>query len=336
MVVKSLSLRLTNAERQNLAKHFTDNGEAQQLYLEGRFNFGKRNIEGLRRAIGLFEQAIRIDPKFALAYTGLADCNALLNWYQEPQPPDAWKNAKQAALKAVALDPDLAEAHASLAFIKFHFDRDYKGSEDEFHRAINLKPNYATAHQWYAFLLSAQGRHSEAVAVIRRAEELESRSAVIANAVANVLFLARLYDESIAQAKHSLEIDPSSVGAHVILRWNYEKNGMLDQAQAIYEKETAVAGDTPTTRAKKAHLLAALGKKEEALQIVNHLIETKEIEQITPYEISVIYALLNVPTKGLEWLKKAKEKHAVGFSFARVDPLLDNLRASSQFDTLLK
>ncbi len=336
MIVKSLSLRLTNAERQNLAKHFTENGEAQQLYLEGRFNFGKRNIEGLRRAIALFEQAIKVDPKFALAYTGLADCNALLNWYQEPQPPDAWSDAKQAAVKAVALDPDLAEAHASLAFIKFHFDRDYKGSEDEFRRAINLKPNYATAHQWYAFLLSAQGRHSEAVAVIRRAEELEPHSAVIANAVANVLFLARLYDESIAQAKHSLEIDPSSVGAHVILRWNYEKKGMLDEARAIYDKEAAFAGDTPTSRAKKAHLFAALGKKEEALQIIDNLVETKQIEQITPYEISVIYALLDDKAKGLEWLKKAKDNHAVGFSFARVDPLLDNLRPNPQFENLIK
>ncbi len=336
MIVKSLSLRLTNAERQNLAKHFTENGEAQQLYLEGRFNFGKRNIEGLRRASALFEQAIKTDPNFALAYTGLADCNALLNWYQEPQPPDAWQNAKQAALKAVALDPDLAEAHASLAFIKFHFDRDYKGSEDEFRRAINLKPNYATAHQWYAFLLSAQGRHSEAVAVVRRAEELEPHSAVIANAVANVLFLARLYDESIAQANHSLEIDPSSIGAHVILRWNYEKKGMMNEAQQIYDKESGFAGDTPTSRAKRAHLLAALGKKEEALQVINNLVETKQIEQITPYEISVIYALLNDQAKGLEWLKKAKDKHAVGFSFARVDPLLDNLRASPQFENLVR
>jgi serine/threonine protein kinase/tetratricopeptide (TPR) repeat protein len=336
LIVKNLSLRLTNAEKQNLAKHFTENGEAQQLYVAGRFHFGKRTVEGLRQAISLFEKAIEMDPNFALAYTGIADCSALLNWYQEPQPPDAWAKAKEAAIKAVALDNDLAEAHASLAFIKFHYDRDYRGSEEEFRRAINLKPNYATAHQWYAFLLAAQARHNEAISMMRRAEELEPRSAVIANAVANVLFLARQYDESIAQANRSLEIDPSSVGAHVILRWNYEKLGMADRAMAIYEKETIFAGDTPTSRAKRAHVLAAIGKKDEALRILNGLISNKQIEQITPYEIGVIYSLLDDKTKGFEWLKKAKDVHAVGFSFVKVDPLLDNLRTDPRFEALLQ
>lgn len=335
LVAKSLSLRLTNAEKQNLARHFTENGNAQQLYLAGRYHFGKRTVEGLRQAISLFEQAIKIDPNFALAYTGLADCQALLNWYQEPQPPDAWSNAIKAAEKAVKLDDNLAEAHASLAFIKFHFERDYRGSEEEFRRAINLKPNYATAYQWYSFRLSAEGRHNEAVAVMRHAEELEPRSAVIANAVANVLFYARLYDESIAQAKRSLEIDPASVGAHVILRWNYEMKQMNDEALATYEKEVAFAGDTPTSRAKRAHVFAASGKKEEALKILDELFKDKQIEHITPYEIGVIYALLDDKTKSLEWLKKAKEVRAVGFSFVKVDPLLDNVRGDKRFENLV-
>ena len=336
IVVKSLSLRLTNAERQNLTKHFTENDKAQQLYLAGRFQLGKRTVEGLRQSISLFEQAIAVDQNFALAYTGLADSYALLNWYQEPQPPDAWSNAKKAAEKAVALDSNLAEAHASLAFIKFHFERDYRGSEDEFRRAINLKPNYATAHQWYSFLLSAQARHTEAIAVIRHAEELEPRSAVIANAVANVLYLARLYDESIAQAEHSLELDSSSVGAHVILRWNYEMKNLPDKTWAIYEKEVAFAGDTPTSRAKQAHVYAAIGKKSEAVQILDELAKNNQIEHITPYEIAVIYALLDDKNQSLNWLKKAMDAHAVGFSFVRVDPLLDNLRNDARFENLIK
>jgi TolB-like protein/Flp pilus assembly protein TadD len=336
LIVKSLSLQLSNTEKQNLARHFTENGEAQQLYVAGRFHFGKRTVQGLRSAISLFKQAIQIDPNFALAYTGLADCYALLNWYEEPQPPDAWSSAKQAAMKAVALDNNLAEAHASLAFIKFHFEKDYQSSEEEFRRAIALKPNYATAHQWYAFLLSSLGRHSEAITVMRRAEELEPRSAVITNAVANVLFIARLYDESIAQVNRSLEIDPSSVGAHVILRWNYEKKGMADEALAVYKKETAFAGDTPTSRAKLAHVLAAVGDKKEALNILQKLTRDKQLGQITPYEIGVIYALLDDKTKSIEWLKKAKDSHAVGFSFVNVDPLLDNVRGDPQFQALVK
>jgi TolB-like protein/tetratricopeptide (TPR) repeat protein len=336
LIAKSLRLRLTTTEKQNLAKHFTENGKAQQLYLAGRYHFGKRTVEGLRQAISLFEQAIESDPNFALAFTGLADCHGLLNWYQEPTPPDAWEKAKQAALKAVALDDNLAEAHSSLAFIKFHYERDYVGSENEFRRAINLKPNYATAHQWYAFLLATQARHNEAIAVMRHAEELEPRSAVIANAVANVLFLARLYDESIAQAKRSLEIDPTSVGAHVILRWNYEKKEAHDEALAIYEKEVAFAGDTPTSRAKKAHVLAAVGREDEARQILDSLFKNNQIENITPYEIAVIYSLLDERTKSIEWLKKAKDQHAVGFSFVRVDPLLDNVRGDKRFENLIQ
>jgi tetratricopeptide (TPR) repeat protein len=323
-------------EKQNLARHITVSNEAQQLYFAGRYHFGKRTVEGLHQAISLFNQAIELDPKFALAYTGLADCQALLNWYQEPPPPDAWEQAKAAATKAVALDPRVAEAHASLAFVRFHYERNYAGAEDEFRRAINLKPNYATAHQWYAFLLSAQGRHDESVNIMRRAEELEPRSAVIALAVANVLFYARRYDEAIAQCRRALEIDPSSVGAYAVLRWNYEKKGAAQESLEVYEKELTFAGDTPTSRAKLAHVLAAIGRIEEARRNLDELIRNGQVQHVTPYEIAVIYSLLNQPDAALEWLKKARDTHAVGFSFVRVDPMLDNLREDPRFNELLK
>jgi serine/threonine protein kinase len=335
-VAKLIIPQLSGDEQQKLLRRGTNDPQAFESYLRGRFHFGKRTLKDLRMAISLFERAISIDEDFALAYTGLADCYALLNWYQEPQPPDAWNKARAAAEKAVALDDNLAEAHASLGLIKFHFERDYRGSEDEFRRAVNLKPNYATAHQWYAFLLSAQARHTEAIAVMRRAEELEPGSAVITNAVANALFLARLYDESIAQARRSLEIDPDSVGAHVILRWNYEKKGEADKALEIYEKEVARAGDTPTSSAKRARVFAAIGKKDEALEIVNELVRTDQVEHITPYEIATIYALADDKDKSFEWLEKAKEMRAVGFSFAKVDPLLDNLRNDERFESLIR
>jgi serine/threonine protein kinase/tetratricopeptide (TPR) repeat protein len=335
-IANSLSLQLTSTDRQNFEKHFTENGEAQKLYLAGRYHFGKRTTEGLQQAISLFQQAIKADPNFALAYTGLADCNALLNWYQEPPPKDAWDNALAAAEKAIALDDNLAEAHLSLAFANFHYKRDLKKAEDEFRRAINLKPNYATAYQWYSYLLSAQERHNEAIAVMRHAQELDPRSATIAAAVANVLFHARLYDQSIAEIKHALELDPTSVGANAILRWNYEKKGMHAEALAAFEKEMVAAGDTPTSRAKRARVLAAVGQKEESRKILDELIRTNQTQHITPYEIAIIYALLEDADKSLEWLKKAKNEHAVGFTFARVDPNLDYLRGNPKFENLLK
>ncbi|HEY0427079.1 MAG TPA: protein kinase [Pyrinomonadaceae bacterium] len=335
-IAESLSLQLTSAEKEMFGKHFTENTEAQKLYLTGRYHVGKRSVEGLQQAIVLFQKAIEADPNFALAYSGLADCYSLLNWYQEPPPVDAWENAEKAAEKALQLDENLAEAHLSLAFVYFHYKRDYKKAEDEFRRAINLKPNYATAYQWYSFFLSAQERHTEAITVMRRAQELDPRSPIIATAVANILFHARLYDQSISEIKHALELDPMSVGANAILRWNYEKKGMRDEALAAFEKEIAAAGDTPTSRAKRARVLAAVGDKQESHQIVDELIRTKQTQHITPYEIGVIYALLGEADKSLEWLKKAKEVHAVGFSFARVDPQLDFLRGNPKFENLLK
>jgi serine/threonine protein kinase/tetratricopeptide (TPR) repeat protein len=335
-VANSLSIQLTADDKENFAKHFTENSEAQRLYLTGRYHFGKRTVPGLQQAITLFEQAIKADPNFALAYSGLADCYSLLNWYQEPPPEDAWANAQKAAEKAISLDDSLAEAHLSLAFVNFHFKRDNKKAEDEFRRAINLKPNYATAQQWYAFFLSAQERHNEAISVMRRAQELDPRSVTISAAVANVLFHARLYDQSIAEIKHALEIDPTSVGANAILRWNYEKKGMTTEALEQFEKEMVAAGDTPTSRAKKARVLAAVGQADESRRILEELIRTNQTKQITPYEIAVIYALLKEPDKSIEWLKKAKSEHAVGFSFAKVDPQLDYLRGNPKFEALLK
>ena len=335
-IVNSLSLRLTKAEQQNLNKHFTKNNEAYQLYLAGRYHFGKRTIEGLKQAIVLFQQAIELDNKFALAHTGLADCYALLNWYQEPPPPDAWEKAGKAAEKAVELDPNLAEAHASLAFVAFHSQRNYTLAEEQFRRAIEMKPNYATAHQWFAFFLAARGRFDESIAEMRRAEQLEPRSAIIALAVANAMFYARRYDEAIAQCQRAIELDPGLVGAYAVLRWNYEMKGMAQEALTIYEKERAFAGDTPTTRAKFAHVLAASGKAEDARRTIEELIQNRQTEHVTPYEIAVIYSLLGDKDTAFEYLKKARDGRFVGFSFVRVDPLLDNLRNDPRFAELIK
>lgn len=302
----------------------------------GRYHFGKRTPEGLRQAITNFEGAIEKDSAFALAYAGLADCNALLNWYVEPPPAAAFARAKQAALRAIEFDDTLAEAHASFAFIKFHYDRDWIGAEQHFRRAINLKPNYATAHHWYAFNLSAMERHEEAIAAVKRAQEIDPRSAVIATAVANVLYHARQFDEAIEQCQRALAIDPGSVAAHVVLRWSYERKGMHDQAFTIYEKESALAGNIPTTRAKLAHVLAAGGRSAEAGEIVRQLVTRRGREWVTAYEIAVIYSLLGDRDQAFRWPARAEQEHAVGFTFVRVDPHLDNLRSDPRYAELLR
>jgi tetratricopeptide (TPR) repeat protein len=310
--------------------------EAQQLYTAGRYYAIKRTAEGLRQAIERLERAVELDPTFALAYSELADCYALLNWYVEPPPAGAFDRALEAALNAVKADDNLAESHASLGFVKLHYERDWAGAEREFRRAIELKPGNAPAHRWYAFSLSAMGRHEEAFAEIQRAQEISPQSAVIATAVANVLFLARRFDESIAQCRRALELDAGAVAAYVVLRWAYELKGMHKEALAAFEQERVFAGDTPTTRAKRAHVLAACGRRAEAREILNDLLARREEQWVTAYEIAVVYSILQDNDNALLWLARAEREHAVGFTFMRVDPHLDNIRSDRRFAELLK
>ena len=313
-----------------------ENEEARQLYTAGRYYSTRRTAEGLRQAIERFERAVELDPEYAIAHAELADCYALLNWYVEPPPPGAWERAKQFALRAVETDPQLAEAHASLGFVRLHYDRDWVDAERELRKAIQLRPSYQVAHRWYAYSLSAMGRHDEAYAEIERARQISPQSAVIATAVANVLFLAGKFDEAVTQCKKSLDQDPGAVAAHTILRWAYELKGMHNEAMAAFEQERSFAGDTPTTHAKRAHVLAATGKKDEARAILNEIISKRNQNWVTAYEIAIIYTWLGDFDNAFRWLAQAEREHAVGFTFVRVDPHLAPLRTDPRFHDLIR
>ncbi|HEX8843208.1 MAG TPA: protein kinase [Pyrinomonadaceae bacterium] len=314
----------------------TEDEEANKLYVAGRYFATRRTAEGLRQAIERLEHAVARDPAFALAYSEMADCYSLLNWYVEPPPTEAWERAKEAALRAVEADDQLADARSSLGFVRMHYDRDFYAAEKEFRRAIELRPDNAVAHRWHAFNLSAMGRHEEAIAEIRRAQEINPRSPVVATAFANVLFFAERFEEAIEQCQKALELDPGSLSAHIIMRWSYESRGMCDEAFAVYEQERAFAGETPNTRAKHAHVLAACGREAEALEILRDLVERRDEHWVTAYEIAVIYAFLGERDEAFKWLTQAEKEHAVGFTYVRVDPRLNNLRADPRFDDLLR
>ncbi|HYY93927.1 MAG TPA: tetratricopeptide repeat protein, partial [Pyrinomonadaceae bacterium] len=335
-VATALDIQLTSDERARIEKQTTQNSEAYALYLAGRYHMGKRTPEGLRQAIRSFEQSLAADPACAFAQSGLADSYALLNWYVEPPPADAFERAKEAALKSVALDDTLAEAHVSLAFVSFYFDRDLATAEREFRRALQLNPTYATAHHRFALVLSAAGRHDEALEEVRRAEQLDPRSAIISAAVANVLFYARRYDEAVEQCRKALELDPGSVAAYTVMRWAYERRGMGREALEAFERESAFAGDTPTTRLKRAQVLASAGRADESRTILKELIARRERDWVSAHEIAVAYALLGDRDSALSWLSRAAREHAVGFAFATVDPLLDDLRADPRFGEALR
>ena len=254
----------------------------------------------------------------------------------EPPPPGAWERAKESALNAVRADPDLAEAHPSLGFVRLHYDRDWVDAERELRKAIQLKPGNQVAHRWYAYSLSAMGRHDEAYAEIERARQITPQSAVIATAVANVLFLAGKFDEAIVQCRKALELDPGAVAAHTVLRWAYEHKGMHAEALAGFEQERSFAGDTPTTHAKRAHVLAAIGKRDEARAILEEIISRRSQNWVTAYEIAIIYTWLDDFDNAFRWLAQAEREHAVGFTFVRVDPHLTKLRSDPRFLDLLR
>jgi tetratricopeptide (TPR) repeat protein/serine/threonine protein kinase len=314
----------------------TEDEEANQLYVAGRYYATRRTAEGLRQAIERFEHAVSRDPQFALAYAEMADCYALLNWYVEPPPAGGWERARQAALRAVEADDRLAEAHASLGFVKLHYDRDFAGAENEFRLAIELKPDNAVAHRWRAFNLSAMGRHDEAISEIRRAQEISPRSPVIATAFANVLFFAQRFDEASEQCRRSLELDPGSIPTHIVLRWTYEMRGMCNEALAVYEQERAFAGDALNTRAKRAHVLASCGRSDEAREILREIVAEREEQWVTAYEIAVIYAFLGERDEAFKWLMQAEKENAVGLTYVRVDPRINSLRNDPRFDELLR
>ena len=313
-----------------------ENEEARQLYTAGRYYSTRRSAEGLRQAIERLERAVHLDPEFAIAHSELADCYALLNWYVEPPPPAAWLRAKQSAIRAVEADPDLAEAHASLGFVKLHYDRDWDDAERELRKAIELKPGAQVAHRWYAYSLSAMGRHEEAFTEMERAREISPQSSVLATAVANVLFFAGRYDDAIKQCQKALDLDFGAVAAHTVLRWAYEKKGMHSEALAAFDQERVFAGETPTTRAKRAHVLASVGRHEEAKVILREILERRSEQWVSAYEIAIIYSLIGDADNAFRWLTQAEREHAVGFTFVRVDPRLEALRSDPRFKEFVR
>jgi serine/threonine protein kinase/Tol biopolymer transport system component/tetratricopeptide (TPR) repeat protein len=314
----------------------TEDEEAHQLYVAGRYFATRRTAEGLRQAVERLERAVERDPRFAMAWSELADCYALMNWYVEPPPEGAWERAVAAALSAVEADDSLAEAHASLGFVKLYYERDWAGAERELSRAVVLKPESAVARRWHAFNLSARGRHDEAVAEIRRAEDVSPRSPVVATGVANVLFLAGRFDEAIEQCRRALDLDPGSMSTHIVLRWCYEMQGACEDALAVYEQERAFAGDTPTTRAKYAHVLASCGGADEARATLSEIKRRGEARGALAYEVAVVHSLLGERDEAFEWLERAASEHAVGLAFVRVDPRLRALSDDPRFDAMLR
>ncbi len=334
-VSEKLRLRPTGEEQKRLTKRYTENPEAHQLYLKGRYLWNRRTAQTLQRAAAYFQQAIDKDPSYALAWAGLADCYALYSFYGARSPEEAFPKAKEAAAKALEIDDALAEAHASLAWIKTTYDWDWPGAEREFKRTIELNPNYATVHMWYAGgYLSAMGRLDEALAVIKRAEEMEPLSPIISSTVGVQLYDARQYDQAIEQLRRVIDTDANFPQAHLYLGWAYEQKGMFEEAIAEFEKGSKLSGGDPRMVGALGHAYAVSGRKDRAQNVIVDLKQQSRRRYVAPFEIAVIYIGLGDKDLTFEWLEKAYRDHSHWLTWLKVDPRFDSLHGDSRYRDL--
>ena len=333
-VAEALTLKLTGEERKLLAKRYTDNVEAYQSYLRGRFFLNKRNEEGLKKGIGHFTEAIEKEPGYALAYAGLADAYSVLGFYQfgTLPPEESFQRAKAAALKALELDETLSEAHASLALAKVDVDHDEAGAEREYRRAIELNPNYATAHHWYSDFLATMDRQTEAMAEIKRALELDPLSLVINATLGERLFYARQYREAALQLRRTLEMDESFGPAHYLLGLTLEQMGMYDEAIAELNRARELSGGSPWMVAALGHTLAMAGRRAEAQKVLLELKQLSTRRHVSPYDIATVYTGLGEKTQAFEWLQKLYKAHTKRLLIA--DPRMDSLRLDPRFQEM--
>jgi TolB-like protein/Flp pilus assembly protein TadD len=334
-IADTLQAKLTGSERNAILAQPTQNTEAHQLYLKGRYLWNRRTGENLKKALAYFEQAAEKDPNYALAYTGIADSCILIPIYSAGPPQDYLPRARAAAQKAVELDDTLAEAHASVAYL-FFVDFENPKSVKEFERAISLNPNYATAHQWFGgALLSALGRFDQAIAEGKRALELDPVSPIISLSLGTTYRWARRYDEAIAQLRDTVAMHPEFYWGHRFLGVALELKGATGEAIAEYRKAFEL-NDDPVVLALLAHAEVSIGKQNEARQILARLTEEAKTRYVPAYAFAVIHLALGEKDQALDWLEKAARDHDGLYSpFFKVDPYLDPLRGDPRFETLV-
>jgi adenylate cyclase len=325
-IAEQLKLKLSSRDMQRIKKHQTENPEAYQLYLKGRHFWNKMTLEGVRKGVEIFQQAIGKDPAYAMAYIGLLDCFSLLN-----QPLEA----RKAAAKALELDPALGEAHASLGFYKFLYDWDFPGAEREFRQAIELAPNYAQAHHGYAIFLSNMGRHEEAIDEVRRARELDPLSMLMNWTAGPVLSAARDYDGAVDAIMQALELDPHFAPARSALGMVYAFKGMLKEALEQFDRLRSLAGGNPAVDASIKALIglayAVAGQRKDALKIIG---EVSKKPAATPFNIARIYAALGENDRAIEFLDEAYRERSPETVGLKVDPSFDKLRSDPRFRDL--
>jgi TolB-like protein/DNA-binding winged helix-turn-helix (wHTH) protein/Tfp pilus assembly protein PilF len=337
-VAREIRLRLTPEQSARLTVAHPVDPDAYELYLKGRYFWNKRTEEAYGKAIDYFNQAIARDPQYARAYSGLADAYALLGSWPNAKMPRgvAMPRAKEAALTALKLDDSLAEAHASLAFVEMQYEWNWSASEQEFRRAIALNPNYATAHQWFAYWMMAQGRADESIAEIGLARKADPLSIIIRTDDVDLLCAAGRYDEAIAQAREALELDPNFRLTHYFLGVAFIAKQMYPQALAEYQNSVALDGTDEWSRMGLGRVYALTHDRANAEKIVQQLLQNSRERSDMAMGIAFIYAALNEKNLALAWLDKAYQNREGGLLFLKAPLYFDAIRSDPRFGELVR
>jgi serine/threonine protein kinase/tetratricopeptide (TPR) repeat protein len=331
-----LRLQLSRADKKRLTKRHTENDEAYRLYLKGRHYWNRWTEAGFYKAIECFQQAVEKDSSYALAYAGLADSYVLLGWNSYLPPKEAFPKGKAAAKTALQLDPDLAEAHTSLAALLWLHDWEWAEAQTEFKRSLELSPAYATANHWYAEYVMTMGRHEEVMARMKKGQDLDPLSPIINVAVGWAFYHDRRYDEAIEQLRRTVELEPNYPVTYWILGLVLRKTGFYELAFTEGEKAVNLSSGSPLMRAALAHTVGSAGRTTEALQILDDLTRLAKQRYVAPYFFAGIHIGLGENDRALEYLEKAYEEHSHWLIYLHIDPSMDGLRDDSRFQNLLR
>jgi serine/threonine protein kinase/TolB-like protein/Tfp pilus assembly protein PilF len=333
-IVRSIAPQIDGAAQTQLTRHYTANADAYQLYLKGRYFWNKRTQEGLTKGAEQFQKAVEIDPKYALAYAGLADCYSLLGSYVGVSPRENLLKAKLAALKAIEIDDSLAEAHTSLAKLAMDVDWNWAESEREFRRAIELNPGYVTAHHWYGDVyLSAMGRDQEAIAEMKRALELDPTSLILNADLAWCYIAARRWQDAIDQSRLTIEMDSNFWPAYHNMAQAYAAMGRYGEALDALRELSKLKG-APEQPAALGYIYGISGQTAAAKRILQDETVRYQHGQGSPYNIAVIYAGLGMKDEAFRWLTIDFDSHDTALLSIKVDPLLSPLHSDSRFAEL--
>jgi len=335
-IAGALALELTEAEKDLLTRRDTSDSEAYQLYLRGRFFWNKRTRDGFERGVDFFRQAAEKDPAYARAYSGLADSYIGMTYYQYVPPQTSMPLARAAALKALEIDGSLAEAHVSLAHVKANYEWNWPEADRLFKRAIELNPDYATAHQWYGIhYLTPMGRIDEAIAETRRAQRIEPLSAVFSAFVGGTLYFARRYDEAIEESRKTVDLHPDFGVAHWYLGRAYLQKGRHPEALAELQKAVALSGGSPLMKGTLGVGYALAGDRVAAEATLAELRQLRAEGYASALDLAGVHAALGDREQAFRWLDQAAEERAFHLIYLKVWPELDPVRMDKRFQTLV-